>query len=184
KRGKFAEAEKHFEVAIETQLQRNPNPYDGEPRYNLGLALQYQGKNKEAYDAFYKSCWNAAMQDAGYFGAAQISSINDHLTDALYEVDKSLIRNWHNHKARVLKTAILRNLGRKDEALSWIQDSLKIDLFNFGCRFEHYLLTGEVGVLAEMNELMRGEIHNYEIVALDYIAVGMYDEAVRLLEEG
>ena len=184
KRGKFAEAEKYYKVAIETQLQRNPNPYDGEPRYNLGLALQYQGKNKEAYDAFYKSCWNAAMQDAGYFGCAQISCINDNLKDALYEVDKSLIRNWHNHKARALKTAILRKLGRESEALELIVDSLKIDLFNFGCRFEKYLLTGNVEDLAKMHELMRGEIHNYEIVALDYIAAGMYDEAVQILEDG
>ena len=184
RRGKFTEAEKYFKTAIETQLQRNPNPYDGEPRYNLGLALQYQGKNKEAYDAIYKSCWNAAMQDAGFFGCAQISCINDKLTDALYEIEKSLIRNWHNHKARVLKTAILRKLGSHDEALSWIEESLKIDLFNFGCRFEKYLLTNEISVLNELNQLMRGEIHNYEIVALDYIAAGVYDEAIQLLEEG
>ncbi len=184
RRGKFAEAEQYFKTAIETQLQRNPNPYDGEPRYNFGLALQYQGKNKEAYDAFYKSCWNAAMQDAGFFGCAQISCLNDKLTDALYEVEKSLIRNWHNHKARVLKTAILRKLGRNDEAFNWIEDSLKIDLFNFGCRFEKYLLSADSNVLAEMTQLMRGEIHNYEIVALDYIAAGMYTEAIQLLEEG
>jgi tetratricopeptide (TPR) repeat protein len=184
RRGKFAESEKYFQTAIDTQLQRNPNPYDGEPRYNLGLALQYQGKTKEAYDAFYKSCWNAAMQDAGYFGCAQISCVNDNLTEALYEVDKSLIRNWHNHKARVLKTAILRKLGREQEALALIEDSLKIDLFNFGCRFEKYLLTSASAVLNEMQQLMHDEIHTYEVVALDYIAAGMYDEAIRLLEEG
>ncbi len=184
RRGKFAESEQYFQAAIDTQLQRNPNPYDGEPRYNLGLALQYQGKNKQAYDAFYKSCWNAAMQDAGYFGCAQISCVKDNLTDALYEVDKSLIRNGHNHKARVLKTAILRKLGREQEALALIEDSLKIDLFNFGCRFEKYLLTSENAILSEMQQLMHGEIHNYEVVALDYIAAGMYKEAVQLLEEG
>jgi len=184
RRGKFAEAEKYFKVAIETQLQRNPNPYDGEPHYNLGLALQFQGKNKEAYDAFYKSCWNAAMQDAGFFGCAQISCLSNNLTDALHEIEKSLIRNWHNHKARVLKSSILRKLGRKAEALLWIEDSLKIDLFNFGCCFEKYLLTNENSVLDDMNQLMRGEIHNYEIVALDYIAAGMYGEAIQLLEAG
>ena len=124
------------------------------------------------------------MQDAGFFGCAQISCLNDKLTDALYEVEKSLIRNWHNHKARVLKTAILRKLGRNDEAFNWIEDSLKIDLFNFGCRFEKYLLSADSNVLAEMTQLMRGEIHNYEIVALDYIAAGMYTEAIQLLEEG
>lgn len=184
RRGKFAESEKYFQAAIDTQLQRNPNPYDGEPRYNLGLALQYQGKNKEAYAAFYKSCWNAAMQDAGYFGCAQISCIQDNLTEALYEIDKSLTRNWHNHKARTLKTAILRKLGNEKEAMALIEDSLKIDLFNFGCRFEEYLILNLSTVLDEMNKLMRGEIHNYEVVALDYIPAAMYDEAVLLLEEG
>ncbi len=184
RRGKFAEAEKYFHVAIDTQLQRNPNPYDGEPGYNLGLALQYQGKNKEAYDAFYKSCWNAAMQDAGYFGCTQISCINMNFKEALYEIDKSLVRNWHNQKARTLKTGILRKLGNEKEALALIENTLKIDLFNFGCRFEEYLITKEKAVLDEMQLLMRGEIHNYEIVSLDYIAAGMYDEAVQLLEEG
>ncbi|WP_281298642.1 DUF5107 domain-containing protein [Flavobacterium limnophilum] len=184
RRGKFAESEKYFQTAIDTQLQRNPNPYDGEPRYNLGLALQYQDKNEEAYDAFYKSCWNAAMQDAGYFGCAQISCKKDNLREAIFEIDKSLVRNWHNHKARALKTAILRKLGNEKEALTLIEESLKIDLFNFGCRFEQYLISKSATVLDEMNSLMRGEIHNYEVVALDYIAAGLYDEAVLLLEEG
>jgi len=184
RRGKFGEAEKYFRTSIETQLQRNPNPYDGEPHYNLGLALKFQDKNKEAYDAFYKSCWNAAMQDAGYFSCAQISYIDNNLTEALAEVDKSLIRNWHNHKARALKTAILRKLDREKEALTFIEDSLKIDLFNFGCRFEKYLISKDEAVLSEMHRLMRGEIHNYEVIALDYIAAGCYAEAVQLLEAG
>ena len=184
RRGKFAEAEIYFKTAIETQLQRNQNPYDGEPHFNLGLAFKFQGKNKDAYDAFYKSCWNAAMQDAGFFNCAQISSINGNLEEALYEVEKSLIRNWHNHKARVLKAAILRKLGRNEEALTLIGDSLKIDLFNFGCRFEMYLIVNQMSILEDLHNLMRGEIHNYEIVALDYIAAGMYSEAVQFLEEG
>ncbi|TAH26843.1 MAG: DUF5107 domain-containing protein [Cytophagales bacterium] len=184
RRGKFIDAEAYFRKAIKTQLQRNPNPYDGEPRYNLGLCLQFQGKHKEAYDAFYKACWNSAMQDAGYFGCAQISCVNNNLSEALSEVEKSLIRNWHNHKARVLKTSILRKLGRIEEALTWIEDSLAIDLFNFGCRFEKYLLNGNAQILSDLNKLMRGEIHNYENVAIDYIASGNYAEAVQILEEG
>ena len=183
RRAKFVEAEKYFRTALKTQLMRNPNPYDGEPRYNLGLALKYQGKIDEAYDAFYKSCWNAAMQDAGFYNCAQISCFNDNLSEALSEVDKSLIRNWHNNNARMLKTAILRKLGRTQEALEFINESLKIDLFNFGCRFEKYLIEKNATDLSEMNELMHAEIHNYEIVALDYIASGMYEEAVQLLEE-
>ena len=184
RRGKFAEAENYFRKAIETQLMRNPNPYDGEPRYNLGLALKFQGKTKEAYDAFYKSCWNAAMQDAGYFGCAQISCINNNFSDALYEIEKSLIRNWHNNSARMLKAAILRKLGRETEALELIKESLKIDLFNYGCRFEHFIMSRNTEVLSEMNALMHGEVHNYEIIDLDYIGAGVYDEAVEILTKG
>ena len=184
RRGQFEKAEAYFRKAIETQLQRNPNPYDGEPHYNLGLCLQYQAKYKQAYDAFYKSCWNAAMQDAGYFGCAQISCLRNQLSESLYEIEKSLVRNWHNHKGRALKASILRKLNRKEDALSWIEDSLKIDLFNFGCLFERYLMSGDEKDLEKMHKLMRNEIHNYEIVALDYIAAGMYEEAIALLEKG
>lgn len=184
RRGKFSDAEAYFRKALETQLQRNPNPYDGEPRYNLGLALKLQNKNKEAYDAFYKSCWNAAWQDAGFFGCAQISCINGNFEDALYETDKSLVRNWHNHKARALKTTILRKLNRKTEALNLIEDSLSIDMFNFGCLYEKYLLTKTAEDLGSLHKMMRNEIHNYEIIALDYINAGFNDEAVALLNEG
>ncbi len=184
RRGQFAESERYFRTAIETQLERNPNPYDGEPHYNLGLALSYQGKYDNAYAAFYKSCWNAAMQDAGYFACAQISSRKGDLDEALYEVNKSLVRNWHNNKARKLKAALLRKMNRSEEALDLIKESLKIDLFNFGCRFELYLIKRDPAVVDELIHLMRNEIQNYEMIALDYISAGMYKEAIQFLEIG
>ena len=51
-----------------------------------------------------------------YMACAQISNGQGRLEDALYEVDRSLIRNWHNHKARALKTHILMLMGKKEEA--------------------------------------------------------------------
>ena len=60
RRGQFEKAEPYFRSAVETLIQRNPNPYDGEPYYNLGLCLKIQGKNEEAYEVFYKSTWNSA----------------------------------------------------------------------------------------------------------------------------
>jgi len=183
RRGRFAIAETYLRTAVETQLQRNPNPYDGEPLYNLGLALKYQGRYEEAYDSFYKACWNAAWQDAGYFSCAQISSLQGNLEDALEVVERSLIRNWHNHRARHLKTALLRLAGRKEEALSWIEDSLKIDRFNYGCLFEKFLLTDDKEVLALMTKLMRDASFNYDEIALDYVAVGLYEEAIAVWQE-
>ena len=44
RRGQFAKAEPYFKTAIATLTRRNPNPYDGEPYYNLGMSLVLQEK--------------------------------------------------------------------------------------------------------------------------------------------
>jgi len=181
RKGQFAKAEPYFRNAVETQTQHNPNPYDGEPYYNLGWCLKMQSKGEEAYEAFYKSTWNAAWQDAGYFALAQIDASKGLWESALDKVERSLIKNWHNHKARHLKAAILRHLGKADKAMALIDDSLTIDNFNMGCRFERYLLTNEQNNLDEFVSLMRGAVHTYIEYALDYASAGLYKEAIQLL---
>jgi tetratricopeptide (TPR) repeat protein len=182
RRGQFEKAESYFRTAIATLIERNPNPYDGEPYYNLGFCLKMQNKNQEAYKALFKATWNAAWQDASYFVLAQIDSIKGEWNEALERVESGLIRNWHNHKARQLKASILRKLNRRDEALSWIEDSLKIDSFNMGCHFEKYLLTNDKTVLDEMKTIMRQWSHGYIEYALDFAGAGLYEEAIELLE--
>ena len=63
--------------------------------------------------------------------------------DALEEVERSLIRNSHNHKARHLKVALLRQLNKKESAIAYAEESLTIDRFNIGCLYELYLITKE-----------------------------------------
>ncbi|MFV0345033.1 MAG: DUF5107 domain-containing protein [Bacteroidales bacterium] len=181
RKGKFVEAEDFFQRAVETQCERNPNPYDGEPYYNLGWSLNMQGKPDEAYAAFFKATWNAAWQDPAYFALAQVDTCNVEWSRALENVERSLLRNWHNHKARQLKTSILRKLGRREEALNYIEDSLKIDGFNIGCRYEKYLLTDDEAVLKEMQSLMQNSVHTYIEYALDFAAAGLYKEASDIL---
>lgn len=179
RKGKFQEAEKYLRRAVETQTERNPNPYDGEPLFNLGICLKYQGKLDEAYDVIYKSCWNGAQQAAGYFELARISALRGDYQGALYELDMSLSRGWHNVLARALKTTCLRKLGRKDEASAFAKESLALDPFNTGCLFEMSLLPG--GGKAEFLSLMRSESHNYEELAKDYILAGQWEEAREVL---
>ncbi len=178
RRGRFAKAESYLRTAVKVLQKRNLNPYDGEPLYNLALCLKYEGKYDEAYDWFYKSTWNAAWQDAGYLACAQISAAKGEWDKALWEVEHSLCRNYHNHKARALKAAVLRHLGRTREALELCAESLKIDRFNYGCRFEEILCGA--GNEAELTELMRGCCHNYDELALDYKAAGLCDEASKV----
>lgn len=182
RKGQFGKAEVYLRRAVKTLTERNPNPYDGEPLYNLGLSLKYQGKTEEAYDFFYKACWNAAWQDAGYYSLAQLSAAKGNWEDALYEIDKSLLRNWHNLRGRHLKAIILRRLGRTDEALAFIENSLSIDRFNFGCGLEKYFISGNEADKDALIVLMRQEAHNYEELALDYASAGCWEEALSVAD--
>ena len=52
RKGRFDLAEKYLEKAVKILQKRNPNPYDGEPIYNLGLALKYQGPLRRSLQPF------------------------------------------------------------------------------------------------------------------------------------
>jgi len=184
RKAQFVKAEPYFRAAIKTLTERNPNPYDGEPLFNLGLCLRFQYRFNEAYDMFYKSAWNAAWQDAAYFNLAQLAAIKGDWDDALDLIDRSLGRNWNNHKARHLKVIILRQLGQTAKALALVEESLQLDQFNFGVLYEKYLLTGDSDYLNEFSDLMRKYVHNYIEISLDYAMAGMYADAGNLLELG
>ncbi len=189
RRGQFAKSVPYFQAAIARLTLRNPNPYDGEPYYNLGWALKTLGKPEEAYDAFYKATWNGAWQDSAFFELAKIAAGQRRYEEALDLAEKSLGRNYHGHGVRHLKAALLRKTGRIAEAYMLIDESLQIDPFNYGCYFEKYLLQWEEGMVAgaqatgqRMELLMHGEVQTYLEYALDYAGAGFYKEGIQLLE--
>ena len=182
RRARFEKAEPYLQTAVKVLKKRNPNPYDGEPLFYLGIVKRFRHQWREAYELFWKSTWNKAWADAGYYEAACISMDQERWEDALDELERALISNSHNHQARALKAVTLRKLGRKDEALSWIKESYKIDPFNYVCMFEEYLLTNDHAPLEHMCELMHGSICNYHETALDYAHAGLTDEATQVLQ--
>ena len=182
RRARFEKAEPYLQTAVKVLKKRNPNPYDGEPLFYLGIVKRFRHQWREAYELFWKSTWNKAWADAGYYEAACISMDQERWEDALDELERALISNSHNHQARALKAVTLRKLGRKDEALSWIKESYKIDPFNYVCMFEEYQLTNDHAPLEHMVELMHGSICNYHETALDYAHAGLTDEATQVLQ--
>ena len=182
RKGQLEKSLEYFNTAIDTLTNHNPNPYDGEPYFNKGLALNFLGKKDEAYGSFFKACWNAQWQDAGYFNLAQIDCFRGDLDKALDLVERALIKNWHNHKARHLKVIILRKLGRVEAAKALINDSLAIDKFNFGVLYERYLLSNNSDDLQAFKNILRNYAHNYIEFSLDYAMAGQFDEATSLLK--
>ncbi len=189
RRGRFAKAEKFLRKAVETLVQRNPNPYDGEALYNLGLCLQLQGRLNDAYEQFHKAVWNSAWQDSGYFALAQISIARKDYITALQQIDWSIDRNGRSNKARALKATILRKLGRTEEALAVCTEGLRRDLFNLGLYHEQWLTYDKAGnseaainAKSTLLRLARNHATNYLEHALDNIAAGLYDEAISWLK--
>ncbi len=192
RRGRFDKAETYLRKAVKIWQKRNPNPYDGEAIFNLALTLKHQAFCSphliincklldEAYDLFWKSTWNKAWADAGYFEAACISISQFRYADALNELNRCLIFNNCNHKARALKATVFRKLGRQEEALSFCEESLQLDRFNYGILFEKHLLTKDETVLHEMMDMMHGNVYNYHELALDYAQAGLWLEAFDVL---
>lgn len=179
RRGKFSEAEDYFRAAIRRLTLRNPNPYDGEPYYNLGLALTMQGREREAFDAFYKAAWNAAWQDAAYFELGRLAGRMGREEEAAELLEHALQRNAGHHRARHLKIALLRRAGYITAARDEIARALQADRMEIGALWEDYLTTGEPA----FERLMGGKAQNYGALALDYAAAGMYEEALGVLEQ-
>ena len=174
RRGEFAEAEQCLRRAIARLTTRNPNPRDGEPFYNLGivlryLALRYQGRDDDAYSAFYKSTWNAAWRSAGYHALAEIDAMRGDWQTALDHLQLSLRGNADHLNARNLAVIALRRLGRAVEADALLGETRRLDPLDLWSR---YLDTGEV----PRNGQQRLDL------AFDHIRAGLFDEAIRLFQ--
>jgi tetratricopeptide (TPR) repeat protein len=180
-RGRFVEAEPYFRRATERATLRNPNPYDTEPFYQLGLALKMQGRYDAAYDAFFQAVWDEDWKAAGYFELARLACRGGEMEKALRLAGKTLHDAPHHQQVRHLRAALLRRLGRAGEATDEARRSLEDDPADIGALFEKHLL--EVSESDErFPEGMRGDVHSCIELALDYAHAGLFDEAIRVLD--
>lgn len=139
RRGELDLAAGHFQAAIARITSLNPNPRDGEPFYNLGVALRYQGNDRDAYDAFYKATWNAAWSSPAYLALAEIDAANGRWTTAVDHARRSLRANTDNLNARALYARLLRRLGDQPAAASVTLETLAMDPMDIAARWSQGL---------------------------------------------
>jgi tetratricopeptide (TPR) repeat protein len=189
RRGLFQESEAYLKEAIAKLQLRNPNPYDSEAMYLLGLAYFYQRKYEAAYEQFRKAAWSKEQQENSFYYAAAIENLQGNSGKALEFVELSLIRNSHNIKARGLKASLLRKLS-SEAAIAYICESLTIDPFDFRSGYELYLLKLDrmeneeaQRLLVKLRARMRDSVNAYLEIANDFAETGFYQEAINLLQE-
>ncbi len=180
--GQFEKAEEHFACAARRLTLRNPNPYDGEPSYNLGLARMYQGKSSAAYYAFHKSVWNYAWESAGYYSLACLSTGRGDLGLALEQVEQSLLTNVNSLKARALKVSLLRKLGRVEDAQALISATLHLDPLDFRTMAERFLTSRDQRDLHAYISALESDIQTLLDVVFDLAWSGLREDAYALLQ--
>lgn len=183
RRGQFEKAESYFRTAIERLTWKNPNPYDSEAYYLLGLVLFYQERLEEAYDAFYKATWSNEQQEMSFYYLAAIDAQKGQYTKAYEHIEKSLVKNAHHIKARGLKAYILRKMGLLEEAKCWILENLQLDPFDFVSAKEQIFVNEEQAEYEQtLVQKLRGFEENYLMLARDYAEFGAYEEAIEVLQ--
>ncbi len=168
RRGEFEFAAEHFEAAIVRLTRLNPNPYEGEPYYNLGVTRRYQLKEKEAYDSFYKATWNAAWRGPAHFALAEIDAKRRRWEPALDHVRRSLNAEPGNLNARNLLGALLEKINDRRAADAVYEEILAIDPLDIGARWRKGILPANGQECLDL--------------AFDLLRPGFDEEAVRVLQ--
>ncbi len=193
RRGELDVAERHLRRAIARLARRNPNPYDGEPFYQLGLALRYQERFDEAYDAFFKATWSQAWQGAAFHALAQIDCRRSDWRRALGYLGQALDANATHASARNLKAAVLRRLGALEAAATVARATLEADPLDVWAWEERRLARLALGLGLELGSRADGagsdrllprrdDIQTHLDLALDYAGAGLWPEAIGVLD--
>lgn len=178
-KGLYAEAKPYVEQAIKSSTWKNPNPYDCEPYYTLGLVCEKLGEEEKSFDAFYKSAWDGAMQDKAFYKMACQTAKKGKYEQAYSYIEQSLQRGTHHLKARAIKTALLRKLGRIEEAIAFCKETMQIDPLDHAGAYEAMRLgLSNKEVLCRQ---MRQDAHNAIELSLTYKEAGFMEEAKEVL---
>ncbi|MCC6488216.1 MAG: tetratricopeptide repeat protein, partial [Candidatus Hydrogenedentes bacterium] len=184
KRLDFAAAEERLRRAVARLTHDYTRPRDGEALYYLGAALAAQGKGEEARDNFNRAAWSLAWHTAAEYALAELDCRNGDFGSALGHLDNALATNARDTRGMSLRSAVLRKLDRNGEASEQARDALAIDPLDCFAGNEEYLAGAKKSpdALHALTVRMRGEVHTHLELASDYMAAGMWDEAIGVLK--
>lgn len=177
KNGAFEKCIQYCDVAIKRLTMRNEHPTDTEAFYLKGLALQYLGRNKEAYDILYKAAWNYTHRSAALFELACLDCKNGDYILALDKLNESIGLNVGHTKAQNLKTAILRRIDKK-AAKKNAEINVQDDLLDLFAKVEYSYFSNNHADIEQF--ALKAE--NIIDVATDYMKAGFMEDAVYVLD--
>ncbi|HEX4769608.1 MAG TPA: DUF5107 domain-containing protein [Bryobacteraceae bacterium] len=137
----------------------------GDAPYTAPVLRESADRNKDAYDAFYKSVWNFDFRSAAYHALAEIDASEARFADALQHLDEALRTNVDNLRARNLQAVLLSKLGRQAEAARVVAENQQLVPTD---PWTKYLSSGWI---PSDNQTLLD-------IVFDYWRAGLFDEAI------
>lgn len=161
------------------------NTYDAGGNFILGLIYRRLGKVDQAEEAFSIASRTMEFRNGSYIQIAEVRLLKGDFTGALEFARKALDYNRISVPAREILIITCRKLKKQTESEKNIEELLEIDPLNHFARFEKYILNPSPARLNDFKSLIRNEFphETYLELAIDYVNRGLYDEALKVLEE-
>jgi tetratricopeptide (TPR) repeat protein len=181
-KARYAEAEKYLRLALERLTDRYTTPKDAEAIYYLGATLKAEGKNDEAFTWFYKATWSEAWKAASYYSLAQIATSRGDMPAALDFLNRSIDSNALNLRAQNLKAAVLRHLGRSQDALAVLYSaSHAADPLDVRAMAEAYLASPNQEAAQKLAATMNDHPATAQETAAEYLNEGLWQDGTDVL---
>jgi tetratricopeptide (TPR) repeat protein len=181
-RARYEEAENYFITAVQRLTRHYTASKNVEPIYYLGLTQKTQGRFKEAFSTLYKATWKQEWKAPAYFALAEIASIRGDYEDALDLVKQSLDANASSVRAYILKAALLRQLGRSEEAGYVVKKAMaKCDSLDVQLMAEAWLVRKSTTAANRLVRACQEHPVNAEEVAAGYMNAGLWRDGQAVL---
>jgi tetratricopeptide (TPR) repeat protein len=190
RRGRFAESEERLRAAVARLTANHTRARSGEAHYALGLALVARGKEDAAREAFAAAGWDLAFTAAAALEQARLESAAGDPARALELLERSLAANPRATGALSLCAALLRRVGRPDDAFGRASAALAVDPLDPLAARERRLAR-EAGARAPSDSpadsaaaaaLLSLQEDAYALEAAhDYARAGLLDDAIGVL---
>ena len=171
-------AAQYLETAAKKQTDRNPNAYDTEAHYLLGIAQIWLGAYDAAYENLFLATWAYAHKSSGYALLAMLAARRGEHALALEHAEEALRAGGGNHNAIWIKAALLRHLGKTEAASALLGALVSADPLDLLARYELSKIGGTPFDAAELAAKPEYAID----IATRYALAGFYRDAAEALE--
>jgi tetratricopeptide (TPR) repeat protein len=182
-------AGKHLRQAVRRLTNDYTRPKECESLYYLGLVLLRKGEIDSARAMFHRAAWDAAWHTPAYTRLAEIALGRNDLEEALDAAERAIWTNTNHTRGWVIKGIIMRKRGALTEAHTCLQRALDLDPLDFWAAWERIMVLRLENrweeadrMTATLSRSHRSNIQAYLEICTDYMACGLWDEAIDILE--